>query len=115
MIGYVVVGITFAIQPIVKWACDRLEGWWRIVVADVFLFFSFVGTINVWRGVWKLLDEYFLPGKRGYKDVDSIDGVFNTIFYRKSNSKRLDYAQRVHDPTHSSQLFQLGASAWGIH
>lgn len=57
-----VVGITFSIQPIVKWACDRLEGWWRIVVADIFLFFSFVGTINVWRGVWKLLDEYFLPG-----------------------------------------------------
>lgn len=63
IIGYVVVGITFTIQPIVKWACDRLEGYWRIVVADIFLFFSFVGTINVWRGVWKLLDEYFLPGE----------------------------------------------------
>lgn len=46
-----------------RWACDRLKGFWRIVVADMFLFFSFIGTVNVWRGVWQLLDVYFLPGK----------------------------------------------------
>lgn len=46
-----------------KWACDRLTGWWRIAVCDAFLFFSFVGTVNVWRGVWELLDLYFMPGK----------------------------------------------------
>lgn len=46
-----------------KWACDRLTGFWRVAVADLFLFFSFVGTVNVWRGVWQLLEIYFLPGK----------------------------------------------------
>lgn len=46
-----------------RWACDRLKGFWRIVTADMFLFFSFIGTVNVWRGVWQLLDVYFLPGK----------------------------------------------------
>jgi Fuseless len=46
-----------------KWACERLDGVWRVAVADLFLFLSFVGTVNVWRGVWHLLDDYFLPGK----------------------------------------------------
>lgn len=46
-----------------KWACDRLTGFWRVAVCDAFLFFSFVGTVNVWRGVWQLLDLHFLPGE----------------------------------------------------
>lgn len=69
-------------QPLMRWACEKLEGFWRIIVADVFLFVSFVGTVNgnfkltncqfinslnfsltVWRGIWALLDCYFLPGK----------------------------------------------------
>lgn len=29
-----------------RWACEKLEGFWRIIVADVFLFVSFVGTVN---------------------------------------------------------------------
>jgi hypothetical protein len=33
-------------QPIMRWACEKLEGFWRIIVADVFLFVSFVGTVN---------------------------------------------------------------------
>lgn len=61
-IGYGIVAITFALQSLMKWACDRLTGFWRVAVADVFLFFSFVGTVNVWRGVWNLLDYHFLPG-----------------------------------------------------
>lgn len=61
-IGYGIVAVTFALQSFMKWACDRLTGAWRIAVADAFLFFSFVGTVNVWRGFWNLLDYYFLPG-----------------------------------------------------
>lgn len=61
--------IIFSIQPIIRWACDRLEGVWRIILADVFLFGSFLGTINVWRGYWYLLDEYFIPG--GFKIIFS--------------------------------------------
>lgn len=47
-----------------RWACERLQGIWRVGVADIFLFFSFIGTVNVWRGVWQILDIYFLPGEK---------------------------------------------------
>ncbi|CAD7085963.1 unnamed protein product [Hermetia illucens] len=68
VIGYGIVGLTFALQPIMRWTCDRLTGLWRIAVADIFLFLSFLGTINVWRGVWQLLDIYFLPDNRLLSD-----------------------------------------------
>lgn len=63
-IGYGLVIITFSMQSLMKWACDRLTGWKRLVVADIFLTFSFIGTVNVWRGIWQLLDIYFLPGTK---------------------------------------------------
>lgn len=62
-IGYGFVAVTFAMQSLMKWACDRLEGWKRLAAADIFLTFSFIGTINVWRGLWQLLDLYVLFGK----------------------------------------------------
>lgn len=48
-----------------RWACDRLKGFWRVAAADIFLFLSFVGTVNVWRGVWQLCDLHFLKGFNG--------------------------------------------------
>lgn len=62
-VGYGIIAVTFALQPLMKWACDRLKGVWRIAVVDVFLFLSFVGTVNVWRGLWAILDIHFLPSK----------------------------------------------------
>lgn len=62
-VGYGIIAVTFALQPLMKWACGRLKGVWRIAVADVFLFLSFVGTANVWRGLWAILDHHFLPSK----------------------------------------------------
>ncbi|XP_058119882.1 uncharacterized protein LOC131282408 [Anopheles ziemanni] len=64
IIGYGVTGLTFSLQPLMRWTCDRLTGFWRVVVADFFLFFSFIGTINVWRGIWQALDTYFLPDEK---------------------------------------------------
>ncbi|XP_050089560.1 uncharacterized protein LOC126573456 isoform X1 [Anopheles aquasalis] len=64
LIGYGVTGVTFSLQPLMRWTCDRLTGFWRVVVADCFLFFSFIGTINVWRGVWQALDTFFLPDQK---------------------------------------------------
>lgn len=61
-IGYGIVALTFALQPLMKWTCDRLTGFWRVAACDAFLFLSFVGTVNVWRAVWQLFDLYFLPG-----------------------------------------------------
>ncbi|XP_026462985.1 uncharacterized protein LOC113365685 isoform X2 [Ctenocephalides felis] len=63
-LGYGIVILTFSLQPIMRWTCARLEGFWRVLVADLFLFFSFIGTVNVWRSIWQLLDLYFLPEHR---------------------------------------------------
>ncbi|XP_031335024.1 uncharacterized protein LOC116164911 isoform X2 [Photinus pyralis] len=61
VLGYTIVAIAFLLQPMMRWICDRISGLLRLLVADVFLFFSFVGTVNVWRGIWNLLNLYFLP------------------------------------------------------
>jgi hypothetical protein len=62
VLGYIIVLLAFSLQSTLKSLCGRLVGFWRICVVDVYLFFSFCGTINVWRGVWLLLNTYFLPG-----------------------------------------------------
>ncbi|XP_055712054.1 uncharacterized protein LOC129807072 isoform X1 [Phlebotomus papatasi] len=67
-IGYGIVFITFALQPVMRWTCDKLTGFWRLAIADIFLFFSFIGTVNAWRGIWQLLDNYFLPDQRALSD-----------------------------------------------
>jgi len=61
VLGYAAVALAFLMQPAMRWFCDRLEGAARLLVADLFLFFSFMGTVNVWRGIWNLLNMYFIP------------------------------------------------------
>jgi len=63
VLGYIIVLLAFSLQSILKSLCGRLVGFWRVCLVDVYLFFSFCGTINVWRGIWLLLNIYFLPGK----------------------------------------------------
>lgn len=60
--GYILVFSTFATQPLVKSLVIRVSGFWRLLTVDIYLIFSFCGTVNVWRGVWNLLNLYFLPG-----------------------------------------------------
>lgn len=40
------------------------SGLLRLLVADVFLLLSFLGTVNVWRGIWNALDLWLLPDNR---------------------------------------------------
>lgn len=61
VLGYMSVAIAFLMQPAMKWLCDRLGGTMRLVVTDAFLLFAALGTVNVWRGIWNLLNIYFLP------------------------------------------------------
>jgi hypothetical protein len=70
-LGYAIVLLTFSLQTPLKSLCGRLEGFWRVCVVDVYLFFSFCGTVNVWRGIWMLLNIYFLPGKLS-KDANDL-------------------------------------------
>ncbi|XP_073979618.1 transmembrane protein fuseless isoform X2 [Rhodnius prolixus] len=61
MIGYTLVVLTFCMQPFVKYLARTLSGVVRLIVVDIYLLFSFCGTVNVWRGIWNLLNHYFLP------------------------------------------------------
>ncbi|GAB0100114.1 uncharacterized protein DMENIID0001_161060 [Sergentomyia squamirostris] len=60
-IGYGIVALIFIIQPLMRWTCERLDGIWRLIATDIFLTLSFIGTVNMWRGVWSTIDLYFLP------------------------------------------------------
>lgn len=84
-IGYGVVAVTFALQPVMKWACDHLTGLWRIGVCDAFLFFSFIGTVNVWRGIWQILDLLFMPGLSTFNMIF----LFNFNFFLKISSAKI--------------------------
>ncbi|XP_066592248.1 uncharacterized protein fusl isoform X3 [Prorops nasuta] len=61
VIGYVIVGVTFCLQPLMRYVCATLEGLPRLIAADAFLLLSFLGTVNVWRGIWNVLDLWLLP------------------------------------------------------
>lgn len=64
IIGYMIVAITFCLQPLMRYVCARLEGLSRLMAADAFILLSFFGTVNVWRGIWNLLDHWFIPGDK---------------------------------------------------
>lgn len=46
-----------------RYICARLQERLlaRLMVADSFLLLSFLGTVNVWRGIWNALDLWLLP------------------------------------------------------
>ncbi|EFN66867.1 hypothetical protein EAG_04771 [Camponotus floridanus] len=60
-IGYFLVAVTFCLQPLMRYVCARLQGLVLLIVADAFLLLSFLGTVNVWRGIWNALDLWLLP------------------------------------------------------
>ncbi|XP_024936877.1 uncharacterized protein LOC107263734 isoform X1 [Cephus cinctus] len=61
VIGYIIVTITFVLQPLMRYVCARLKGLARLAATDAFLLLSFLGTVNVWRGIWNVLDLWLLP------------------------------------------------------
>ncbi|XP_045768118.1 uncharacterized protein LOC123869297 isoform X5 [Maniola jurtina] len=61
VVGYSLVILTFAAQAPVRWAVAKLHGAPRLLLADVYHLISFFATVNVWRGIWGLLDVYFFP------------------------------------------------------
>ena len=63
-IGYAITIVAFSLQPCMMALVQRMSGGWRVLVVDIYHLFSFFGTVNVWRGVWNLLNHYFLPGNR---------------------------------------------------
>lgn len=53
--------VTFSLQSLMRYVCARLQGLPRLIAADSFLLLSFLGTVNVWRGIWNILDLWLLP------------------------------------------------------
>lgn len=66
VIGVLVILMTFAIKPTIRKLCNQLNGFWRILLADLFLLFAAVGSVNVWRSLWIYYDVYFFGGKFNY-------------------------------------------------
>lgn len=63
-LGYIIVTIAFSLQTAVRWICKHLKILPRLIFGDTFILFSATGTINIWRGMWDLLDHYFLPDQQ---------------------------------------------------
>ncbi|XP_030746645.1 uncharacterized protein LOC115875357 [Sitophilus oryzae] len=61
VLGYSIIAVVYLLQPLIRSICTKLSGASRLLFADLFIIFSLVGTINVWRGIWMMLDIYFLP------------------------------------------------------
>ncbi|KAL0267450.1 UNVERIFIED_CONTAM: hypothetical protein PYX00_009717 [Menopon gallinae] len=61
ILGYVIVLVVFGLQKPMQKCCEKLTGIGRLAVLDLYIFISFVGTINVWRGIWNLVNIYFIP------------------------------------------------------
>ncbi|CAG7837060.1 unnamed protein product [Allacma fusca] len=56
--GYALVLLLLTCQPYINKTIERLEGWLRLIFADLVTFVGFVGCVFAWRGLWMLYDEY---------------------------------------------------------
>ncbi|XKL61100.1 hypothetical protein PGB90_008157 [Kerria lacca] len=56
--GYLIVLITFILQTLIKKLIKKYQGWKRLIILDIYVIISFCGTINIWRGIWILLEKY---------------------------------------------------------
>ena len=54
--------LSFVLQAPLAAFCSRVTGFWRVAVMDMFTAFAYVGSVNVWRGLWNLYDIYLFPG-----------------------------------------------------
>ncbi|VEN47732.1 unnamed protein product [Callosobruchus maculatus] len=61
VIGYVAVVTAFLLQPCAKYLCDKASGTSRLLISDIVNLYALFGTVNVWRGIWNLLEIYFIP------------------------------------------------------
>lgn len=57
LIGYLLSLICFASEHAVGLMCEKFNEQ-RIFIHDCFMVFCLLATVNVWRGLWGLLDFY---------------------------------------------------------
>ncbi|KAI5639909.1 fuseless domain-containing protein [Phthorimaea operculella] len=61
ILGYGLTIAIFALQSPMRWLATKLDGAPKLLLADVNNLVSFVATINVWRGFWVYMDDFFFP------------------------------------------------------
>ncbi|XP_060528730.1 uncharacterized protein LOC132703474 isoform X2 [Cylas formicarius] len=59
--SYVLIAWVFLAQNTVERICNELDGISKLVVADFYMLLAFVGVICTWRGIWGLINIYFIP------------------------------------------------------
>ncbi|XP_069170195.1 uncharacterized protein fusl [Procambarus clarkii] len=63
------------------------KGLFKILVEDVYHTICFVGDVNVWRGVWMLLNIYLLPGLPVLSNLlTTVGGLMVLMCFYTSNS-----------------------------
>jgi hypothetical protein len=107
VLGYIIVLLAFSLQSTLKSLCGRLVGFWRVCVVDVYLFFSFCGTINVWRGVWLLLNSYFLPGKLNVQENCQHKKILRNLTPRNNCFYR-EVIESIHQVFAKSRISMMG-------
>ncbi|EFX65689.1 hypothetical protein DAPPUDRAFT_65344 [Daphnia pulex] len=69
VLGYSTSLLAFALQAPLAAVCSRATGFWRIVVMDAFTAIAYVGSVNVWRGLWNLYDIYLFPDHKVWSNL----------------------------------------------
>ncbi|XP_066146428.1 uncharacterized protein [Euwallacea fornicatus] len=61
VLGLLSVGLVFRLEKTMKCSCSVYTGWRKIVIADCYITLCCIATLLYWRGVWSLINIYFLP------------------------------------------------------
>ncbi|XP_057377434.1 uncharacterized protein LOC130698863 [Daphnia carinata] len=69
ILGYSSSLFSFALQAPLAVLCSRITGIWRIVVLDVSTAVGYLGSVNVWRGLWNLYDIYLFPEHKVWSNL----------------------------------------------
>jgi len=62
--GYLIALFSFTLQSPLADFCTKVKGFWRIAIMNLYTAIFYVGTVNIWRGIWMLYDIYLLPGHK---------------------------------------------------
>jgi len=86
-IGFCIAIISFLFQPIARHFCKKLPQWTKLAVADIYIFFAEVGAINLWRGIWYLMDIHLYPDDPTVSNaISQVAGMAVLLAFQCSNS-----------------------------
>ncbi|KAL1506752.1 hypothetical protein ABEB36_006055 [Hypothenemus hampei] len=72
VIGLLFVGLVFRIQGFMKTLCSEKVGLLRLIIADFYISLTIIATVFYWRGLWYLINIYFLPSVPDLSNLVSV-------------------------------------------